>query len=216
MTEILNADGTRSTVVEDVKLTKAEFDELVKAKAEKAQNEANMSAELAELRKKNRELAEKKSPEAEPPKELSKEVAAEFAKRDAEVLKLASEQATVEFLDSHPELSKEKDTDGSKFAAFQKALGRISLAGVKTKQDYAQVLNDALRLTGEVSQPPMPNYSSTPRSAISIPGSPPSAQLASPELKLVQTSFGGDVEKYLKLKAKRPEYVEELLRWVRV
>lgn len=216
MTDIINADGTRSTVVEEVKLSKTEFDELVKSKAEKAQNEANMVAEITELREKNRKLSEPKSPVVpEPIGEVSKEVQAEFAKRDAEALQRASQEATVEFLDSHPEFSKENDVGGLKFAAFQKALGRIALNGVKSKQEYTQVLNDALRLTGEIS-PSMPNYSSTPRTAISIPGAPPSAHLTTPELKLVQNNFGGDVEKYLKMKAKRPEYVEELLRWVRV
>ncbi len=216
MTEIINADGTRSTVVEEVKLTKTEFDELVKSKAEKAQNEANMVAEITELREKNRKVSDTKNPVVpEPVGEVSKEVQAEFAKRDAEALQRASQEATVEFLDSHPEFSKENDVGGLKFAAFQKALGRIALNGVKTKQDYTQVLNDALRLTGEIA-PSMPNYSSTPRTAISVPGTPPSAQLTTPELKLVQNNFGGDVEKYLKMKAKRPEYVEELLRWVRV
>ncbi len=213
MTEII--DGTPSTVVEEVKLSKEEFDKLVKTSAEKAQNEANMVAEITDLRKKNRELAETKKPEIVAPlTDVSKEVQAEFERRDREAIKIASEQATVEFLDSHPEFSKENDVGGLKFAAFQKALARVALNGVKTKEDYAQVLNDAMRLTGEVT-PSMPNYSSTPRTAISVPGMAPAAQLSTPELKLVQNSFGGDVEKYLKLKAKRPEYVEELLRWVR-
>ncbi len=216
MTEIINADGTRSTVVEEVKLTKKEYDELVNTAAESKQAVANVVAEVTDLRKKIREQAPTPSPVVpEPVGEVSKEVQAEFAKRDAEALQRASQEATVEFLDSHPEFSKENDVGGLKFAAFQKALGRIALNGVKTKQDYTQVLNDALRLTGEIT-PSMPNYSSTPRTAISVPGTPPSAQLSTPELKLVQNNFGGDVEKYLKMKAKRPEYVEELLRWVRV
>lgn len=207
-------EGTLSTEGEEVKLSKQEHDEMVEAIANAKQAEANMQKEIIELRKKNRDSALAKDPEVKP-EDVSKAIEAEFKKREIEESKKSSEQALIDFLDSHPEFSKENDEGGLKFAAFQKALGRFSLSGVKTKDEYTQVLNDALRLTGETGTV-TPNYSSTPRSVPEVRGVPKGAQLTTPELKVVQKNFGGDVEAYLKVKAKRPEYMEEILKYVRV
>ncbi len=172
-----------------------------------------MVTEIADLREKNRKLAEPKVPVA-PVTDVSAAVEEEFKRRDQAAIKIASEQATIEFLDSHPEFSVENDAGGVKFAAFQKALGRINISGVTSKEDYIQVLNDALRLTGETVST-MPNYSSTPRTASNVPALKPGHTLTAPEQKLIQNSFNGDVEAYLKVKTKRPDYVRELLNWVR-
>lgn len=215
MTDIVVPEGEIIAGGEDkVVLTKEEHDTMVQSLAERKQNEANMQKELIDLRKKNRDLATANGQGAKPEIDISKAIEAEFKKRDEEVVKAASEQALVDFLDSHPEFSKENDEGGLKFAAFQKALGRINLSGVKTKEDYGQVLQDALRLTGEVESV-LPSFSSTPRSANEVRSVPRGAQLTTPEQKLVQKNFGGNVDAYLKVKAKRPEYVEELLNWVR-
>lgn len=212
--EIVIPEGTSSTEGEEVKLSKKEHDEMVEALANSKQAEANMQKEVIELRKKNRESALAKSPEVKA-EDVSKAIEAEFKKRESEESKKSSEQALIEFLDSHPEFAKENDEGGLKFAAFQKALGRFSLTGVKTKDEYTQVLNDALRLTGE-SGTVTPNYSSTPRSVPEVRGVSKGAQLTTPEQKVVQKNFGGDIEAYLKVKAKRPEYMEEILKYVRV
>lgn len=205
-------EGANGTGGEEVKLTKTEYDTMVLELAEGRQAVANMTGEIVDLRKKNREApANVQEPK---PEEIQKVVEAELKRRDAEVLKQTTEQVLAEFLDSHPEFSTENDEGGLKFAAFQKALGRMNTAGVKTKSDYEQVLEDALRLTGDVT-PSMPSFSSTPRSAPEVRGVSKGAQLTTPEQKLVQNNFGGDIEKYLKVKTKRPEYIEELLRWVR-
>ncbi len=215
MTEI-NPEGTDGAGGDDkVVLTKKEHDEMVEALAKRKEAEARLKDEVTTLREKNRELA--KSPEPTVSEEqVQKAMAEEFKKRDAEAAKAASEQATAEFLDSHPEFSKENDTDGSKFAAFQESLKKLNLQGVKTKEQYTQALHDALRLTNQAEPAPtMLNFSSTPRSAYDARAIPQGSRLSAPEQKLVQRSFGGDVEAYLKVKAKRPEYVEELLRYVR-
>lgn len=197
---------------EEVQLTKVEYDELTQKLASKAQAEANMTAELIDLRKKNRELSgQSQGLQSE---DVSKVVEEELKKRDAEELKRVKEALLGEFLDSHPEFAKEADADGSRFAAYQQALGRISLNGVKTKEDYASVLDDAFRLMERKESMPN-NYSSTPISVSTVPGSKTSARLNEKETKLVQNNFGGDIEKFLAMKAKRPAYVEELLNWVR-
>lgn len=213
MIEVIPEITTGNGGEEEVKLTKKEHDEMVRLLAERKQNETNMQNELIDLRKKNRDLAAGsiQEPKSE---EIQKVVEAELKKRDTEELKRTTESVLIKFLDSHPEFSTENDEGGLKFAAFQKALVRINTQGVKTASDYEQVLEDALRLTGQVA-PATPSFSSTPRSAPEVRGVSKGAQLTTPEQKLVQNNFGGDVDAYLKVKAKRPEYIEELIRWVR-
>jgi hypothetical protein len=214
MTDIIPEGTLGAGEDEKVVLTKVEHDKMVDALASDAEAKARLLDEVTDLRKKNRELVTKTSPELKP-EDVSKAVAEEFKKRELEDIKKASEDALAEFMDAHQEFSKESDPDGSKFSAFQKALARINLSGVKTKSDYIQVLDDALRLTGQVSSTTMPNFSSTPRSSTDIRGVAKSAQLLPAEQKLVSKNFNGDAEAYLKVKAKRPEYIDELLKWVR-
>jgi len=59
---------------------------------------------------------------------------------------------------------------------------------------------------------PMP-YQSTPQGYAPARGNVPQQGLDSQEQKFVKNSMGGDIERYLKLKAKRPQYVEEMLKW---
>lgn len=191
-----------------VELSKAEYDKLVEERAKGLEAQARMKDEITQLREKIRT----ENPSLQP-EDITKAVEAEFKKREADQVKKNIEEATQDFLSEHQEFSKENDPDGSKLASFQKALGQFSLSGVKTKEDYTQVLNNAMRLTPEVSQPVTPIVS-TPRTP-SIPGGKPSARLSDKEIKLVQRSFGGDVEAYLKVKTKRPEYVEGLLDYIR-
>ena len=212
MVEII-PEGTEGTGGEKVQLSQEEYKTLTEKLAAKVQAEANLVEEVKELRKKNHELANQQNPV--PAEDVSKAVDEEFRKRDAELLKVAKESALIKFLDSHPEFDKTSDTDGTKFAAFQKALARINLSGVKTEQDYEQVLEDALRLVEKTHETMPPNFSSTTPGSAQVPGRTPMAQITVPEQKLVRDNFGGDVEKYLKAKAKRPDYFEELLRWAR-
>lgn len=202
-------DGDNAGGDETVVLSKEEHDQMVQTLAERKEAEAKLLKEVTDLRKKNRDLAQ--APQS--PEDVAKAVEAEFKKREAEEIKRTIESATNEFLSEHPEFSKENDPDGSKLAAFQKSLGQFSLSGIKTKEDYQRVLENAMRLTPEIEQPlsPTPN---TPR-VPSFVGGKPTAKLSEKESKLVQRSFGGDVEAYLKVKTKRPEYIEGLLEYIR-
>lgn len=213
MNDIIPEGTSGAGGTEKVELTKTEYDTLTQKLADKVQAEVNMTQELIDLRKKNQELKGQTSPV--PAEDISKAVDAKLAERDAESLKEAQRTALESFLDSHPEFSKEEDTDGTKFAAFQKALSRINLTGVKSQQDYAEVLEDALRLSGQTSTVSSPSYTSAPRNTYTPPSSRSSMAISPSETKLVQNNFGGNVEAYLKVKTKRPEYIEELLRWVR-
>lgn len=202
-----NPEGNLVPGDEKVTLTKDEYTKLVDTAASRLQ-------ELVNLREKNRELVTTSQPVE--PDAIKAAVDEELNKRDSEQLKTYVQEATNEFLAAHPEFSTENDTDGLKFAAYQRALGRMNLFGIKTKDQYAQVLEDALRLIpNDGTQANPMNFSSTPRGGVTVHGVQPSAQLTPSEQKLVANNFGGNAEAYLKMKAKRPEYVEELLRYVR-
>lgn len=194
---------------EQVTLSKVEYKEMTERLANDAQAKANMANELIELRKKAREVSQ--SPTE--PVDVSKVVEAEFQKRDEENLKMIQEQALVNWLGAHPQFSKENDKDGTLFAAFQKALSRFYLAGIKSEQGYVEVLNDALRLSEQVSTPSTPMFPSAPQGYSTVRGNVPQQGLNNTEQKFVKETMGGDVDKYLKLKAKRPQYVEEMLKW---
>jgi hypothetical protein len=212
MTVEVSSEGTNGSGGATVSLTATEYKELTDKLATKVQDTANMTQELIDLRKKNKELSEQPQVATG---DISKVVDAELQKRDAETMKVVQANALSSWLDAHPEFSNEEDKDGSKLAAFQKALGRMNLIGIKTEQDYIQVLNDALRLTEQVSITPTPIIGSAPRGAAYVPGRTPTQQFLPAEQKLIKDSFGGDVQKYLAVKQKRPEYIEEILKWVK-
>ncbi len=202
-----NPEGSNAPGGDEVKLSKEEYDKLVNTAASRLE-------ELTKLREKNRELITNSQPVVQPD-EIQKAVDTELKKRDAETLKTVIESATNEFTAAHPEFSPENDKDGSNLAAYQKALGRMNLNGVRTKEQYMQVLEDALRLTEKPSNANPMNIFSSPRSVPSAQNSQPAAHLSPVEQKLVANNFKGDVEAYLKVKAKRPEYIEEILKYVR-
>lgn len=213
MTDVIKPEAipNDSGANEQVTLSKTEFQKLIEDRANDAQSKANMAKELAEQREKIRTLSQ--SP-AEPV-DVSKVVEAEFQRRDAENVKTTQETALANWLAAHQEFSQENDKDGIKFAAFQKALSRFYLAGIKTSDGYVEVLNDALRLSEqvEITNYPMPSYSSTPQGYPTARGTTPQQGLSQVEQKFVKNSMGGDVERYLKLKTKRPQYVDEMLKW---
>lgn len=200
---------------EDVTLSKTEYEKLVSERAEAFQARVSLTDEVTRLREKNREITQdtKIAPE-----DVNRIIEQKLKERDAEELETTKKNALTEFLDAHPELSKDEDKDGSRFAAFQSALARMSLAGVKTKEDYLNVLSDAMRLIpGHVEPTSKPDTMnpSTPPSYVVPPGSKSSVRLPEREMKLVNSHFSGDVEAYLKKKAKHPILVEELLNYVR-
>jgi len=213
MTDVVSPEVTPTSNGDaTVSLTAKEYKELTEKLATKVQAEVNMSQELKDLREKNRKLAEQSQVET---KDISSVVEAELAKRDSENLKQVQAEALSQWLEAHTEFSPEEDKDGLKFAAFQKALGRVNLVGIKTQADYIQVLNDALRLTEQVATPSRPVFASTSMGGVPVRGNTPTGNFTTQEQKLIKDTFGGDIEKYLKLKAKRPEYIEELLKWTR-
>lgn len=205
---------------EEVTLTKVEYDQMTERLATLAQASTSTVEELKEMRRINAEL-KAKAEKADPTEvekaitEVEKVIDAKLAAKEVEETKRTYEAAVANFLDEHPEFSTENDPGGVKFAAYQKALGRINLTALKSAEEFTEALNDALGLM-ERKANDAPNFSSSaPRSGASVPIASPHRGLSPIEEKLAKNYFGGDVAAYLKAKAKRPEYYEELLRYAR-
>ncbi len=202
---------------ENVTLSKAEYDQLTQRLATLAQASESTVAELKEMREINAKLkAQVEKPEGV---DAAADAAVQkaLAAREVEQAKANYQTSISMFLSDHPEFSTENDADGTKFAAFQKAVERINLSGLKTVEDFVSALNDAYGLM-ERREPPQPanmSFSSSPRGGGHVPKGNPSAHLPPEEERFVKTHFGGDAEAYLKAKAKRPAYYEELLKWAR-
>jgi len=208
----LDADGNPiAQGGETVVLSKDEYEQLVKATAEKSQAVENMTGELQELRKKHAALKEGKLPT---PTEVAEVVQNELAKRETEEIKSTYQSVSEAFLASHPEFSSENDPGGVKFKAFQKSLTRFNLGVLKTTKEFEQAFTDALDLTAINDPMNLPN-TPAPRSFSSAPVVSGASQLSPAEQKIIKEHFGGDLAKFNAAKAKRPVYMEEILKWAR-
>jgi hypothetical protein len=195
--------------------SKEEYEKMVLELATKAHAEASLTKDLTDLRKKVAEIKNPKEGEATPPADVQKVVQEELAKKEAEQVRANYERVADSFLGSHPEFSKENDPGGVKFSAFKKALSRINLVPLKTVEDFEEAFQDAYNLMDrQGSAEPSVNPSS-PRSTGRAPAVPPGARLPQGEAELLKRYYNGDVDAYLKAKAKKPAYFEELLKWVR-
>jgi len=199
---------------ETVTLTKAEYDELVRSNALKAQAEASLTTEVIDLRKKNADLKKLPDDKVVPSTDVQKVVQEEFAKKEAEQAKANFESASATFLSGHPEFSKENDPGGIKFSAFQRSLSRINLSALKSVDEFTEALSDAYSLMDRKASVE-PLNSSSPRYSPAPPKASVNNQLSPSETTLVKNHFNGDTDAYLKAKAKKPAYFEELLKWAR-
>lgn len=229
--EPAKVDGSGQVVT----LSKEEYEKLVVQKANLVQDKTNLINEVTELRKKNQltstekeELANKLKtlyPNGEPadPKPSEVKVVAErivqeiFEKQKSESVKKIQNQAMQKFLNDSPEFKPENDEGGLKKSAWVRKLERFNLSGLETEQEFLDAFKDAKELLGVKSQkvndtvveiPSMPSTSATQQT-------PKTVKLSDKEQKLVDTYMGGDVAKFLKQKEKRPDYVDELLKYVR-
>lgn len=123
-----------------------------------------------------------------------------------------------DFLGKHKEFHPDNDEGGLKLSALQKKIARFDTAGLKSYDDFTSLFEDAKNLvTGHVAPsdrndnaqvlPPQGGGSSGPKEAVDT-------QLTSKEMLVIDRSFGGDKDRYLKIKAKRPDYVAALLTYL--
>lgn len=119
--------------------------------------------------------------------------------------------AEEKFKNANKEFHPENDPGGLKFAAFKKKLEIFNLNGLKTEEQFSEVFNNALIImnrkesSGDDYTPQIEN-----RDNESIIKQVNKSQLTPKEVKLIK-ELGWTEERYLKQKASRPKYVENLL-----
>ena len=141
-----------------------------------------------------------------------------FAQKDEDNAKSSYEDALINFKESNKEFHPDNDEGGLKFSALERELSSFNTSGLKSKNEFLAVFDKAKILLGGENKSEVINqnpYDDTSSESGSSPKEVDNINLSSIELKLINSTFEGDKERYLKQKAKRPDYVDELLRWAK-
>ena len=222
---------------ETVTLSKAEHDELVEKLSTETQTKSNLVEEIKELRGQKtaaeeaaetarKELEEKNSAGSGDATELTAEnIAAISAEATQKVLdaKATTDKATNKelalrrFKELHKEFHDDNDEGGLKFSALEKKLSKFNTSDVSTESEYLTILKDAYKLLVEV-KPEETQAEDLPIDPTT--GSPTIKEvtvdsLTPKELRIIERTFDGDKERYIKQKAKHPQMIEDLLRYAR-
>lgn len=158
----------------------------------------------------NRQLTDEEKIEALLEKKLS-----EKAALDAQANKKA---AFEKFIAEHKEFNPENDPTGLKRDALQKKFNQFNTDGLTTVNEFFSVIGDAKTLLLGNDKPAdssrETNPYSNPGKTNNNPPAKTDGELTPKELKLIQQS-GTTKERVLKLKASNPEYLAQLLEFVR-
>lgn len=202
-------------------------EEIIEENAELKQAVANLTSEIKELReKKNAEIEELRQVQVEPVDEsdpddvqaiASKAVESFLNKRAEQDAEDARKSAEDSFKQANKEFHPDNDPGGIKYKAFQKTLNKFSLEGLKTREDFESRFNEAYefmrRKDPQAEDEVINPYAETPKNPSATPKVDDGAKLDKREEALLKQK-GWDKERYLKVKAKRPEYVRTLLQYV--
>jgi len=222
---------------DDTTVSKEQYNEIVEKLADATQSKVNLVAEIQELREKKQiteaeaeELRTKLAArtEPEPTEGLNPEKVMEItseavrkilADKDLESAKANKKSAMAAFQAKYKEFHPENDEGGLRLAALERELNDFNLGGLVTEADFMTKFEKARSLVVGIQAPtsedgtdpnPLPpngGGNAGPREAVTT-------QLTSKEMKIVEQSFGGDKDRYLKIKAKRPDYVASLLQYL--
>lgn len=180
--------------------------------------EVSLLAEVVDLRKKNRDLTEKKEPKIETPvvedeaTKLANAVKKVLTEEKMENVKSEKKLAFERFITEHKEFHPDNDPTGLKRQALEEKLKDYNTEVMSLDKFYDVIGEAQLLLTGD-------NKSNTNRIANPYSSSAPSRlmpkvvvndKLTPQERKLVDR--GSATEEYiLKLREKRPHYLRQLL-----
>lgn len=238
MSEIdkVDVNGNPILVDETVSLPKKDYDDMVEKLANETQSKASLVAEIKELREKKQlteaeaaDLKKKLEQRDVTPvdvKDLTPDKIAEIAmntfksvlaEKEQETAKSNRASAMTTFLSNHKEFHPDNDEGGLKLGVLERKLAQFNTNGVTSESGFLSILEDAAKLIGTTSvvtpesdpNPPAPNGT---RDGSQVP-SVVNDKLTSKELQIIERSFDGDRERYLKIKAKRPDYVATLLQY---
>ena len=196
-------------------------EEIASLKADKN----NLVEEVKDMRVNNRKLKEQvelltKEPEPTPApdtdEDKTKDIVRTVLKEDKALRAKGNQTAAFKkFISENKEFSEDNDPTGLKREALETKLKRFNQEGLESIEDFHSVIEDANALLGgntsskatvvETTSTPVPSNDPIPQ---------PSKDLNPKEEKLIE-SIGWDKDKYLKTRAKRPDYVEDLLAEIR-
>jgi len=197
---------------------KATADELAKIKGENA----NLIDEMKELRTtKNEEIEALKL--AKPPVDkngegegdIQSQITKALQERDSLSLKETKEKTIANFRESQSEFSSDNDPGNLKFATFEKELKKFNLDDLKSEGEIKSRLKEVYDFANreKTSEDNSNNqYASTSREGGTAPAIS-GAQLSEKERKLIKI-HNFEEERYLKMKEKRPHYVNNLLKFI--
>jgi len=231
----LDENGKPISEGETVTVLKKQYDEMVEKLANESQSKVNLVNEIKELREK-KQLTEAEAEDLKKQLAQRKEVPADstvltperiaeittdtlrtaLAEKEVEVAKSNREAAMATFLSRNKEFHPDNDEGGLKKSALEKKLAQFNTMGLKTEAEFLTVFEDASRLvgiepksksTGIDPNPPAPMARGAEVHEVKV------ENLSTKELQIIERTFGGDKERYIKIKAKRPDYVASLLQY---
>lgn len=124
------------------------------------------------------------------------------------------------FKSTHKELLDENDEAGLKMSALEKELAQFNTSSAKTVEDFTNFLNKAYTFVKKEEKPSdskINQFAGDPAEGKrEIPSeSEEDKELTLEEKKIIDRSFGGDKERFLEQKKKRPDYVAQLINVAR-
>lgn len=205
----------QKALLEEVKALKASLANVVEeVKTErKTKQDAQAESEALKLKIKEVEDKQKAGATGDDVEAKVRAILNEDAKKSADSARVVAEQ---KWKANHTEFSETNDPGGVKFAAIKGKLSRLSDQGLSSENDFIGLFEDAYVLVKKERNIDSHDYNPYAASNSSNGGAPKETNannLSAKEEKLMKME-GWDKEKYLKMKAKRPSFVESLLQYV--
>lgn len=175
--------------------------------------EANEQIEL--LKDQLRAAVEKNNADPEESK-IAEVVARTLAQRETARAEANRKAAFDKFVAENKDYHPDNDVGGLKLAALSREFAQFNTSGLVETEDFVRVIGKAnalLRGTDTPRHTPENPYSSTPSTPAS-PIVPKDDDISQEEKKLIERN-GWSKEKFLSLKAKMPDMVEDLVAGVR-
>lgn len=172
--------------------------------------------EVKNLRKKNQDLTDQlsqKKPDDAPKDDVESKIEAVLQRERVERAKTNRQTAEERFRNKHKEFHEDNDLGGIKFNALLREVGGFNTSGLTEVDDFMTIFEKAQRLittTSKVEDVEKVEVDpSTPRES-SIPRATNGTKLSPKELEVIKQN-GWTEERYLKLKAAQPHFIQSLL-----
>ena len=194
--------------------------ELVEKIANLEQDKANLVGEIQETRaqkiarenelKNFKETIVKKEDNSDPEQIVERVL----SKRAQEASEKNFELAKSSFKEQVKEFSKDVDQAGILFSKFEREMSKFNFNGLNTQEDYLSRLREVYEFTNRGKQPDarIEFHKGSPSTLGTDPHSSDGANLSSAEAKLIK-EMNLSKDQFLKIKAKRPHYVANLLKY---